>query len=454
MVQSAQCDVRFPTTVDEIRSILAEAEATGQSVGLRGTGNSYGDPSLNDGGILLDLTAMNQILCYDREAGVVDVEPGVTLQEVWERVLSDGWWPPVVSGTMTTTIAGGAAMNIHGKNNFAAGTLGEHILDFELMCADGQVLTCSRDENRDVFYSAIGGFGVLGVFTRLRMDLKRVHSGLLRVEAVSVGSFEETFRWFDEHRDSSDYMVGWHDGLASGESVGRGLIHAAEGLSEGEDDDPTATMSQEGQVLPSRLLWVIPKSWLWMGLWFFLSKVGMRLVNAVKFRSGKREASRGKMLVSHAAFHFLLDYVPNWKFAYKPGGLIQYQSFIPTERAAETCRALIEKTHQHGFPPYLVVTKRHRPDPFLMTHGLDGVSMALDIRVTRSNRERVWAMTREMDEIVLAASGRFYFAKDSVLRTEIMERAWPEDAVAAFRAMKQRLDPNGLLQSDLFRRVF
>ena len=213
-------------------------------------------------------------------------------------------------------------------------------------------------------------------------------------------------------------------------------------------------MALENQVLPSRFLWVIPKAWLWLGLWVFLSKLGMRLLNAAKFRAGKREARQGATLSSHAAFHFLLDYVPNWKFAYKPGGLIQYQSFLPNKEAAAACRALIEKTQEHGIPPYLVVTKRHRADPFLMTHGLDGISMALDIRVTRSNADRVRVMTKEMDDIVLAAGGRFYFAKDSVLRPEVMQQAWPSESVATFRALKQRLDPTSLLTSDLYRRVF
>lgn len=454
MVQSARCDVRKPTSVDGIKSILEEAQEANETVGLRGTGNSYGDPALNEGGILLDFTKMNRILTFDEERGIVDAEPGVTLQQIWELTLPKGWWPAVVSGTMTTTLGGGAAMNIHGKNNFCMGTIGDSILDFDFLTASGEQLTCSREQNADVFHSAIGGIGVLGVFSRLRLQLKRVESGLLRVEPVRTAGFEETFRWFDEHVEDSDYMVGWHDGMARGEALGRGLIHGANYLSADEDTDPKASLQLSNQTLPTRFMGIIPKSWLWLGLWFFLTRTGMRVLNAVKFRAGIKEESKGPVLQSHAGFHFLLDYVPNWKFAYKPGGLIQYQSFIPQPRGVETCRALIEKTHEHGLPPFLVVTKRHRDDPFLMTHGLDGYSMAMDIRVTSRNRERVWAMARELDEIVLSSGGRFYFAKDSVMRPEVLARAWPPETLEAFRSLKQRLDPEGLFSSSLYRRVF
>ena len=56
-----------------------------------------------------------------------------------------------------------------------------------------------------------------------------------------------------------------------------------------------------------------------------------------------------------------------------------------------------------------------------MTHGLDGFSMAMDFRVTDERRSRMTRLAYEMDEIVLAAGGRFYLAKDSTLRPSVAE---------------------------------
>ncbi len=55
---------------------------------------------------------------------------------------------------------------------------------------------------------------------------------------------------------------------------------------------------------------------------------------------------------------------------------------------------------------------------------------------------------------MLAGGGRFYFAKDVVLRPEDARRAFPAEKLAAFVALKRRLDPDGVLESDLARRVF
>src|SRR5207302_5793142 len=110
---------------------------------------------------------------------------------------------------------------------------------------------------------------------------------------------------------------------------------------------------------------------------------------------------------------FLLDYVPDWRFAYSPGGLIQYQSFIPAERAPEVFGAQLHLCQERGHVPYLAVLKRHRPDAFLMTHALDGFSLALDFPVTATGAKSLSALTADLDHSVMEAGGRFYFAKDS-----------------------------------------
>jgi FAD/FMN-containing dehydrogenase len=103
---------------------------------------------------------------------------------------------------------------------------------------------------------------------------------------------------------------------------------------------------------------------------------------------------------------------------------------------------------------YLTVLKRHRPDSFLISHGVDGYSMAMDFRVTRRKRSRLIKLAEDLDEIVLKAGGRFYLAKDSTLRPDIVESYLGERAITEFRELKSECDPDGVLQTDLWRRLF
>ena len=148
----------------------------------------------------------------------------------------------------------------------------------------------------------------------------------------------------------------------------------------------------------------------------FVNDPGMRAINFAKSLSAAKLGDGHMHTQSHAGFAFLLDYVPNWKHAYKPGGLIQYQSFVPKE----TCPGRLLRTdyswrRRMASYPIFGVFKRHRPDDFLMTHAVDGYSLALDFAVTPAKQGALLSLAAEMDRLVLDAGGRFYFAKDSAL---------------------------------------
>jgi len=108
----------------------------------------------------------------------------------------------------------------------------------------------------------------------------------------------------------------------------------------------------------------------------------MRLVNYAKWMSS-RVSPKKQMRQAHAAFAFLLDYVPNWKKSYGKEGLIQYQSFIPKEHAEKVFRQQIELSQREGLVPLLAVFKRHRPDVVIASQAnpVSGWLAAAKIRV-------------------------------------------------------------------------
>ena len=103
--------------------------------------------------------------------------------------------------------------------------------------------------------------------------------------------------------------------------------------------------------------------------------------------------------------------------------------------------------------PYLGVLKRHRPDPFWLTHSTDGWSLALDYKVTPGTRDDLWRHCAAMTRVVLAGKGKFYFAKDLVIGQQDMVTMFPPEKLQAFLKLKRELDPQMLLQTDLSRRV-
>ena len=252
MASHALSYVYRPSTPDGVAEVFRRAGERGLTVGLRGAGRSYGDASLNAEHICLDLTRMRRILEWNPETEIIRVEPGVTIRDIWQYTIEDGWWPYVVPGTMYPTIGGTVAMNIHGKNNFQVGPIGDYILEFDIMLPSGEVRKCSRETNGDLFHAAIGGFGMLGCLLSTTLRLKRVYSGVLRVEPISTPSLGDMFRVFQERSAAADYLVGWVDCFASGSRLGRGLVHQANYLAPGEDPERHRPCAWSARSFPIR----------------------------------------------------------------------------------------------------------------------------------------------------------------------------------------------------------
>lgn len=443
----AACRHAVPRSVDELCEVLAAARRAGLTVGFRGAGRSYGDAAMNSRGLVVDTRQMDRLLRWEPTTGVLEAEAGLTIEGLWRRTIEDGFWPHVVPGTMKPTLGGCVSTNIHGKNNYRAGTFGEHVLELDLVTVGGDVITCSRTREPDVFHAALGGIGLLGAVTRVKMELKHVGGGRLRVMPLAGENLGELFALFDAHLPTSDYLVGWVDCMARGPYLGRGELHTARYA--GPDDDPLAreSLHVERQGLPGHILGV-PRSQIWRILRLLTNDTGIRLLNEVKYQASWL-GHRRTYFQSHVAFAFLLDYVPDWRLAYGSTGFIQYQIFVPAATALECMRDVLRMSQRAGIHSYLGVLKRHRPDPFVLSHGLDGWSLALDFPVAPHGRPALWKMTESLTERVLEAGGTFYFAKDAVLRAQDVERAYGRERLERFRQIKARLDPEGVLASDL-----
>jgi decaprenylphospho-beta-D-ribofuranose 2-oxidase len=435
-----------PTSIGEIQDAFELARKSGRKVVLRGAGRSYGDASILAEGIILDLTKMNKFISWDSESGIAECEPGVTIENLWRTGLPTGWWPPVVSGTMFPTLGGALAMNIHGKNNFKVGTLGDNLLEIDLFTPDGQLQTLTPKD--DLFYAAISSAGLLGIITRVKIQLKKVDCGDLKVYAESLPNWDAQFEAFEKRAANADYMVSWVDCFATGKSAGRGLFHAAWHESAPNQE----SLLEFHQDLPPKVMGVIPKNQMWRALKPLNNRFGMRFINAAKHLSAKVIGNRKMHPQSLVAFSFLLDYVPDWRNAYLPDGFIQYQTFVPKERAREIFAKQIELSQAAKMEPFLGVLKKHIPDKFLLSHGVDGFSLALDYKVTAATWPELQSLCHQMNELVISAGGRFYLAKDSTLR--------PEDAtkylgpnLQKLRDLKAKFDPEGLLDSQLAHRI-
>jgi len=453
MATTTVSQVVRPRSTQDVVAAFALAREQGLKVIPWGNGRSYGDAALNDGHLVLDMGHMDAIEAWDPSTGVVTVQPGVTIAKLWRRILTDGYWPAVVSGTSFTTFGGCAAANVHGKNNWKHGPIGEYIERFTLVTPDGSVRQVSPESDPNLFHAAIGGFGALGVFTSITLRTKRVYSGRLDVLPAATADLEAMFRFFERHNaEEWDYVVGWIDAFGRGRGLGRGNAHAARYVDKDVDPEGQRMMDVGSQEASSHILG-FPKKWMWMPMKFWATRWGMRFVNWSRYTWSTLERNQHRHLQPHAQFNFLLDFVPNWKLVYRPHGLIQIQLFVPRQHARRVIRQALELQQAMKYESWLIVMKRHRRDPFWLSHAVDGYSFAMDFPVWPRRREDLHRLGRKLERLVLDAGGRYYLAKDSLVSGASFRASLGDEILGHFMGLKQQVDPDGVLQSNQWRRL-
>lgn len=158
----------------------------------------------------IDLYDFDSIIEIDTERRLCIAEPGVPFNELVLRTLAVGLVPIVVPELETITIGGAVAGCSIESMSYVYGGFHDTCLEYEIITARGDVLTCTPDnEHSLVFQMMHGSFGTVGILSRLVFRLipamPYVH---LRYEHhTSIDSYVESIRQHFERRDV-DFMDG------------------------------------------------------------------------------------------------------------------------------------------------------------------------------------------------------------------------------------------------------
>jgi decaprenylphospho-beta-D-ribofuranose 2-oxidase len=413
--------------------------ADGRGLVARGLGRSYGDAAQNAGGTVLDMTGAARLLRLDGEKGIVEAEAGTSLHDLMRYLVPMGWFVPVTPGTRFVTLGGAVAADIHGKNHHVDGSFAQHVLSLELVTPDGTVRDIGPDRDPELFWATAGGMGLTGVITRVTLQLVPVDTSWMLVDTERATDLDDLMDRLVRGDADYRYSVAWIDLLARGRSMGRAVL--TRGDHAGVDDlpprrrrDPRAFDAKPLLTLPS----LVPNG--------LLRRSTVTAFNELWFRKAPRER-RGEAQRISTFFH-PLDGVLEWNRVYGPAGFVQYQYAVP-DGAEDVVRQSVEAISSAGAPSFLAVLKRFGPgNAGPLSFPQAGWTLALDLPAGAPGLAPLFAL---LDDLVLAAGGRLYLAKDARVPPELLPRMYPR--LEEWRAVRERVDPDRRLVSDLARRL-
>ena len=165
------------SSADDVQRAVARAAAQGLPVAIAGGRHAMGGQQFCAGGMLLDTRTLDGILAFDAETGTIDVEAGIQwpalVEYLGEHPAPDGTHWAIrqkQTGADRLSIGGALAANAHGRG-LTFPPFSSDVESFVLVGPSGDAVTCSREENAELFSLVAGGYGLFGCVASAKLRL-------------------------------------------------------------------------------------------------------------------------------------------------------------------------------------------------------------------------------------------------------------------------------------------
>jgi FAD/FMN-containing dehydrogenase len=306
--------VARPSNVRELREVLTFARQEGLQVTPSGARHSMGGQAFVPRGIVLDMRGMDD-MAVDRDGGTLQVGAGATWERVLGHVHARGLSVSSMQGVDILTVGGSISVNAHGTDH-RSGSIASTVRSLDIMLADGRVVRADRSHHRQLFRSAIGGYGLFGVIVSAELDLVPNDMYAFDQRLIAVDDFPAIYR--DEIAPDDRARLAYvHLSTAPGSFMREAILYRYDAAGPGAGPPPP--LGDIGWVRSSRFMLNLSKTgrvgqW---AKWAGQKHVLPRFRPCLEQRSTALASSEACLFSRNQALHTSLDALRN-KLPYLP----------------------------------------------------------------------------------------------------------------------------------------
>ncbi len=415
----------------QLIELVRRAAREGRHITISGARHSMGGHTVYPQGIALEMRGFNR-LSLNAEKRLLTVGAGARWFEVIPYLDERGFSVSIMQTNNDFSVGGSISVNCHGWQNDTP-PIASTVESCRVLTAQGEILRCSRTENRELFSLVLGGYGLFGVI--LEVELRVVPNDYYAAESHVVAP--------------QDYVRAYHDLTRGREDVGMayGRISVAPDsffqeasvtlLRRKSTDKPTSrTLFDEKPSLLKRLVFRggVDSSYGKNLRWWLEKQFG---------ETGGVTLSRNQVMNEPSHLYATRDAASTD---------ILHEYFIPGDRFADfinLARPVFLKHH----PELLNVTVRNveaDQDTFLRYAPTEmfGLVLLFHQRLDPAAETAMRSLARELTDIALACGGRYYLPYRPHATIEQFTRAYPQ--AKEFFALKQKYDSQGIFENQFY----
>lgn len=162
--------------IEQLSQLIKIAKANQQKISISGAKHSMGGHTIYPNGIALNMLPYNNMV-FNEKDNVLTVGAGALWSDIIAYLDTYGKSVAVMQALSSFSVGGSISVNGHGWQKNSP-PISSSVIAFTLMNHKGEIITCSRDENAELFQLVIGGYGLFGII--LDVQLKVVDNVALR----------------------------------------------------------------------------------------------------------------------------------------------------------------------------------------------------------------------------------------------------------------------------------
>ena len=408
-----------PASVEELAAAVRRAAEDGLKVKAVGTGHSFTSIAATDG-VLIRPQLLTGIRGIDREGMTVTVEAGTPLRRLNAALAREGLSLTNMGDIMEQTVSGATSTGTHGTGRESA-SIAAQIKGLELVTADGSVLTCSAEENPEVFAAARIGLGALGVVTAITFAVEPLFLLTAREEPMP---FDRVVAEFDQlWAENEHFEFYWfpHTGNTNTKRNNRSA----------GPEQPMGRLAGwfEDEFLSNGVFQVAQ----WVG------RAAPATVPAIARISSRALSARTYTDIPYEVFT-----------SPRRVRFVEMEYAVPRAALADTLRELKTMVDRSGLRVSFPVEVRTAPaDDITLSTASGRDSAYIAVHMFRGTPYQAYFTAAE--RIFTAHEGRPHWGKVHTRDAAYFSGVYPR--FAEFTALRDRLDPERLFQNDYLRRI-
>ena len=160
----------FVRSADDAAAVVADARERGQQVRVAGAGHSH-QPLVTSDGVIVDTSGLAGLVCVDREKRQAWIRAGSSIFSLGAALHAEGLALQNQGDIDRQLLAGAVSTGTHGTGRQLQ-NLSSSVVGVKIITAAGDLLTCSTEENPDLFEVARLSLGAVGLITEINMQLR------------------------------------------------------------------------------------------------------------------------------------------------------------------------------------------------------------------------------------------------------------------------------------------